>query len=81
MKKIIVITSACGTDTVRQLGGQAAILPMISAAGADGVEIRRELFLNMNWRLCQNWRQKLNASSYLLPSIPLQKHCLPSSMG
>lgn len=54
MKKIIVITSACGTDTVRQLGGQVAILPMISAAGADGVEIRRELFLNMNWRLCQN---------------------------
>ncbi|WP_037388993.1 sugar phosphate isomerase/epimerase family protein [Serratia symbiotica] len=43
-KEIIVITGAYGTDTVRQLGGQAAILPIISAAGADGVEIRRELF-------------------------------------
>jgi hypothetical protein len=29
---------------VRQAGGQSAVLPFIAGAGADGVEIRRELF-------------------------------------
>jgi len=43
-KETIVITGVYGTDTVRQLGGQAAILPIISGSVADGVEIRRELF-------------------------------------
>ena len=39
-KEIVIVTSAYGADTVRQLGGQAALLPMIKASGADGVEIR-----------------------------------------
>lgn len=43
-REIIIVTGAYGTDTVQQLGGQAALLPIIAAAGADGVEIRRELF-------------------------------------
>lgn len=43
-REIIVVTGAYGTDTVRQHGGQAALLPIIASAGADGVEIRRELF-------------------------------------
>jgi len=43
-KEIIVVTGAYGTDTVHQYGGQAALLPIIAGAGADGVEIRRELF-------------------------------------
>ncbi len=42
-QEIIVVTSAYGTEKVRQLGGQAALLPLIANAGADGVEIRREL--------------------------------------
>ena len=42
-KEIVVVTSAYGADTVRELGGQAALLPMIKASGADGVEIRHEL--------------------------------------
>lgn len=42
-KEIIVVTGAYGTDTLRQHGGQAALLPIIASAGADGVEIRREL--------------------------------------
>ncbi|MEE9682470.1 sugar phosphate isomerase/epimerase [Lelliottia amnigena] len=43
-RKIIVVTAAYGADQVRQAGGQRAMLPVIAAGGADGVEIRRELF-------------------------------------
>lgn len=43
-REIIVVTGAYGTDVVQQQGGQAALLPIIAGAGADGVEIRRELF-------------------------------------
>lgn len=42
--EIIVVTAAYGTQKVAELGGQAALLPLIKMAGADGVEIRRELF-------------------------------------
>lgn len=42
-RKIMVVTAAYGHDTVRSAGGQAAMLPVIAGAGADGVEIRREL--------------------------------------
>lgn len=42
-KEIVIVTSAYGADTIRELGGQAALLPMIKASGADGVEIRHEL--------------------------------------
>lgn len=43
-RKIMVVTAAYGYDTVRAAGGQTAMLPVITGAGADGVEIRRELF-------------------------------------
>ncbi|MEG1210742.1 MAG: sugar phosphate isomerase/epimerase [Leclercia sp.] len=43
-RKIIVVTAAYGADNVRDAGGQQAMLPVIAGAGADGVEIRRELF-------------------------------------
>lgn len=43
-RKIMVVTAAYGADRVRQAGGQRAMLPVIAGAGADGVEIRRELF-------------------------------------
>lgn len=42
-RKIMVVTAAYGAEKVRQAGGQRAMLPVIAAAGADGVEIRREL--------------------------------------
>lgn len=42
-REIVVVTSAYGNDRVAALGGQQALLPIIAAAGADGVEIRREL--------------------------------------
>lgn len=42
--EIIVVTAAYGRDRLDELGGQQAVVPMIAAAGADGVEIRRELF-------------------------------------
>lgn len=43
-RKIIVVTAAYGAENVREAGGQRAMLPVIAGAGADGVEIRRELF-------------------------------------
>ncbi|MEL2243717.1 sugar phosphate isomerase/epimerase [Leclercia adecarboxylata] len=43
-RKIIVVTAAYGADKVREAGGQRAMLHVIAGAGADGVEIRRELF-------------------------------------
>lgn len=43
-RKIMVVTAAYGAEQVRQAGGQQAMLPVIAGAGADGVEIRRELF-------------------------------------
>ncbi len=42
--EVIVVTAAYGHDRINALGGQQALLPIIAAAGADGVEIRRELF-------------------------------------
>lgn len=42
-RDIIVVTAAYGHQQVRERGGQLALLPIIAAAGADGVEIRREL--------------------------------------
>lgn len=42
--EIIVVTAAYGAQKVAELGGQAALLPLIKMSGADGVEIRRELF-------------------------------------
>lgn len=44
VRKIIVVTAAYGNDHVKALGGQSAVLPFIAGSGADGVEIRRELF-------------------------------------
>ena len=43
-RKIIVVTAAYGHDCIKELGGQSAVLPFIAGSGADGVEIRRELF-------------------------------------
>lgn len=43
-REVIVVTAAYGQKQVVALGGQQALLPIIAAAGADGVEIRRELF-------------------------------------
>ena len=43
-RKIIVVTAAYGNAHVNALGGQSAVRPFIAGSGADGVEIRRELF-------------------------------------
>lgn len=45
-RKIFVVTAAYGHDRIAALGGQQALLPIIAGAGADGVEIRRELLSN-----------------------------------
>lgn len=43
-RQVMVVTAAYGRDKVAELGGQRALLPVIAQSGADGVEIRRELF-------------------------------------
>lgn len=73
MKKpeIIVVTAAYGTQQVADLGGQAALLPIIKDAGADGVEIRRELFsdteLTQLHALGHSIRQHQLSASYSVP--------------
>lgn len=42
--EVIVVTAAYGRDQITAAGGQQAMLPIVAASGADGVEIRRELF-------------------------------------
>lgn len=42
-KQVIVVAAAYGQQKVADLGGQQALLPIVKAAGADGIEIRREL--------------------------------------
>lgn len=42
-RKIIVVTAAYGNEQIHAMGGQQVVLPIIADAGADGVEIRREL--------------------------------------
>jgi len=41
--KVIIVTSSYGADYIKKIGGQYDIIPIIKAAGAYGVEIRREL--------------------------------------
>ncbi|KGQ69344.1 hypothetical protein OA57_12065 [Chelonobacter oris] len=43
-RKIIIVASAYGEDYLRQNGGQNRLPNIVKAAGADGIEIRRELF-------------------------------------
>ncbi len=43
-QKIMVVTAAYGADQVRQVAANGRCCPVIASAGADGVEIRRELF-------------------------------------
>lgn len=62
-RQIIVVTAAYGHDQVRAAGGQAAMLPIIAKAGADGVEIRREMFNDA----------ELNALPELARTIEAQK--------
>lgn len=59
-RKIMVVTAAYGHDAVRSAGGQAAMLPIIAAAGADGVEIRREMFTPQSFRRCPRWHRRFN---------------------
>lgn len=42
-RKIFVVTAAYGHEQIEKRGGQVGLLPIIADAGADGVEIRREL--------------------------------------
>lgn len=48
-RKVIVVASAYTHDFIKQNGGQASLLNMIHQAGADGVEIRRELLENTSF--------------------------------
>ncbi|AXF77696.1 hypothetical protein LU604_00070 [Erwinia tracheiphila] len=51
--EVIVVTAAYGRDQIEKLGGQQELLPIIAAAGADGVAIRRELLRKEKRTACQ----------------------------
>ncbi|MGV6988495.1 sugar phosphate isomerase/epimerase family protein [Testudinibacter sp. P80/BLE/0925] len=70
-RKIIITTSAYGADYIKSIGGQGEILTVIKASGADGVEIRRELFsdevLSELPRLANKIKQAQLACFYSVP--------------
>lgn len=57
--EVIVVTSAYGHQKIKQLGGQQALLPVIANAGADGVEIRRELLSEAELQQLPNLAQTI----------------------
>ena len=61
-RDVIVVTAAYGQQQVSALGGQQALLPIIAAAGADGVEIRRELFAPQQLTQLPQLAQAITAS-------------------
>lgn len=70
-KDIVVVMAAYGNDNVKALGGQAELLSVVANAGADGVEIRRELFEASDFSkldaLAENIRQKGLFAVYSVP--------------
>lgn len=64
-RKIIVVTAAYGSTQVAAMGGQLATLPLIADAGADGVEIRREL-------LSPEERRHLSSLAFAIEAHELQ---------
>lgn len=43
-REVIVVTAAYGRQQIAAMGGQQIVVPIVASAGADGIEIRRELF-------------------------------------
>ena len=70
-RDIVVVMAAYGNDNVKALGGQAELLSVVADAGADGVEIRRELFddadLHSLAELAEKIRQKNLFTVYSVP--------------
>ena len=77
-RKIIVVTAAYGNDHVKALGGQSAVLPFIAGSGADGVEIRRELFTPDELSRLAELAADIERRG-LLSAIPRRKPCLPQT--
>lgn len=59
--QIIIVTSSYGADYINQIGGQHYIIPTIKAAGADGVEIRRELLSSSELTQLPKLAQQISA--------------------
>ncbi|PKH23640.1 xylose isomerase [Enterobacterales bacterium CwR94] len=70
-REIIVVTAAYGQQQVNALGGQSALIPIIAAAGADGIEIRRELFCQPSPLPLDSLRQQIaQAGLHCWYSVP-----------
>ncbi|MFD1801183.1 sugar phosphate isomerase/epimerase family protein [Mixta tenebrionis] len=69
--EIIVVTTAYGHQQVGDLGGQRALLPIVADAGADGVEIRRELLTEPELQQLSHLAQAVNEHQlYAFYSVP-----------
>lgn len=77
-RKIIVVTAAYGNDHVKSLGGQAAVLPFIANAGADGVEIRRELCSAEELNALPSLAATIERHG-LLACYPRRRRCSPTT--
>lgn len=70
-KEIVVVMAAYGNDNVKALGGQAALLSVIADAGADGVEIRRELFTESDFNNLATLATKIRRKNlFAVYSVP-----------
>jgi hypothetical protein len=78
-RKIIVVTAAYGNDHVKALGGQSAVLPFIAGSGADGVEIRRELFSADELNRLPELAATILSAAACWFAIPRRKPCLPQT--
>lgn len=63
--KIMVVTAVYGYGQVRAAGGQSAMLTIIAGAGADGVEIRREMFTPAELKTLPALASKIELSGLL----------------
>lgn len=70
-KEIVVVMAAYGNDKVKALGGQAALLSVVADAGADGVEIRRELFNDADFHALADLAEKIRQKNlFTVYSVP-----------
>lgn len=74
-REIVIVTAAYGNSVVRALGGQSELLPVIAAAKADGVEIRRELFSGEELDALPQLAERLNRTG-CSRCIPCPSRCL-----
>ncbi|QIQ20990.1 substrate-binding domain-containing protein [Zophobihabitans entericus] len=61
-RDIIIVSSAYGYEKIQQLGGQSEVLGIVKKSGAEGIEIRRELFSEQDLQTLPQLSEKIKSS-------------------